>query len=163
MMNVRLAVPRAVGGACLLLLAVGCGGRVVGSPELSQLQSMSTEVTTLEFTRTIAGQSNAPPPLHVTVSEALEAQALYRATLALPEMATPGSACPAEGATVRYHLTFFSGGSVVAQAVEEPDGCQRVALAGVSGPLVASDAYWARLSQGLGVPESIMYPESILH
>jgi hypothetical protein len=146
----------------LLLLGAGCGGRTDGAPALLQLQSLSSDVTTLEFTRTTSEQSNPPPPLRVTVSDPSQAQALYLGTLSLPEMSVPASACPSD-ATVRYQLTFRSGTSIVMQAVEEPDGCERVAIDGVARPLIAGDAYWARLSQGLGVPESIMYPESTLH
>jgi hypothetical protein len=162
MMTVRLGVLYAASGMGFLLLGVGCGGRTERAPELSQLQALSSDVTTLEFTRTTSGQSNPPPPLQVTVDTPIEAQALYQATLSLPEMSAPASGCPSE-ASVRYQLTFRSGASIVMQAVEEPDGCQRVAVAGVARPLIAGDAYWARLSQGLGVPESIMYPESTLH
>jgi hypothetical protein len=64
---------------------------------------------------------------------------------------------------VLYHLTFRDARSGVAimQADEEPHGCQRVTIAGVALPLVAGPEYRARLSTGLGVPESIMYPESM--
>ena len=161
-MSVRLPVFWALGGSGLLFFGAGCGGRTENKPPLSQLQSMASDITTLEFTRTTTGQSNPPAPLHVVVSDTVEAQALYRLTLALPELLGPASECPAD-MSVHYHLTFLSGTSVVLEAVEEPDGCQRVAVGGLAQPLVGGNAYWARLSLGLGVPESIMYPEASLH
>jgi hypothetical protein len=146
------------GGAVLLALCGGCGGRTTDG-ELSQLSAAGDGVTALDFTRTVL-VANPPPPLQVTVTDPSEVRALYRETLTLPELTAPKPACPSDVA-VRYHLTFRSGASVVMQADEEPDGCQRVVIAGVSNALVAGNAYWARLSKGLGVPESVMYPNGL--
>jgi hypothetical protein len=150
---------RAVGtaAAALALLGVGCGGRLADD-SLTLLASQSSDVTTLDFTRTISATVKPVAPLEVTVANPADAQDLYRATVSLP-LATSTTTCASDG-SVRYHLTFRDAGSgaILMQADEEPDGCQLVTISGVSHALVAGPAYWARLSQGLGVPESIMYP-----
>jgi hypothetical protein len=143
-------------GACALGLGAltSCGGAVSKDDALASLDSQAGAVTTLEFTRSVY-TGKATPPLNVAVTDPVQVRDLYRTTLALPELTPSDGLC--DGADVVYHLTFKVGASVVMEADERPDGCQAVTIAGVPS-LVAGPAYWARLSAGLGVPESIMYP-----
>ena len=142
------------GLALALAFAPGCGGQVDGASKLSQFTSQVNDLTTLEFTRT---STAGAAPLHVEITTPSDVQTIYRATFSLPEMA--GTATCTEG-VIHYRLTFKSGSTTIVQVDEEPDGCERVSVPGVAVPLVAGDAYWAKLSEGLGVPESIMYPET---
>ena len=152
MMTARLAVTCASVGLALASLS-GCGGQV-NSSKVSEFESHADDLTTLDFTRT---STPGAAPLNVQIVDPVDVQAIYRATLSLPEMS--GSS-PCTNGVVHYHLVFKSGGTTVTEIDEEPDGCERVTVPGVTVPLIAGDTYWAKLSEGLGVPESIMYPES---
>jgi hypothetical protein len=74
---------------------------------MDALRNESGSITTAEFTTSSSIPSNPPPAVHVTVSNATKAQALYAATLALPAFPPGQYNCP-EDLGIQYTLAFRS-------------------------------------------------------
>jgi hypothetical protein len=146
-----------------LLLAVGCGSKGEDPQRtLEALRNESGSVTTAEFTTSTSLPSNPPPAVHVTVSDAAKAQALYAATLALPPVPPGEYGCPMDFG-INYTLVFRDASSSTVMTTSlDPGGCQGVRMespVGSTGAWTATErSYWSTLASDLGVAESAIYP-----
>ena len=148
-----------------LAAALGCGsGSPNGQPALSsnqdELLTFNPHVARVEFTTGTELPANRPPNIHVTVTDASKAQAIYLATVELPSPPTTGiTSCP-EDSGIFYTLEFFDGGGAeIATAKVDPGGCERVTVTtphGVSSSgwaIEQNGDYWHTLAKNLGIPE----------
>jgi hypothetical protein len=70
----------------------------------------------------------------------------------------PSQSCPADFGVI-YDLTFFLFGDAGALPVKvDASGCLPVSISGESCERRANEAYFSRLAQDLGIPESQIYP-----
>ena len=145
-----------------LAATIAIGGCSAGPGEvIAELQARRALVTKLEFTTTSSLPSNPPPPVHVSLTDATAAESVYDATLALPVFPDGTFSCPADFG-ILYHLVFSGSDGTIMIADVNPTGCGDVHVAGAGSSVVlrtsTSPDYWPALAQGLGIPESEIYP-----
>jgi hypothetical protein len=144
-----------------LAATIAIGGCSAGPGEvIAELQARRAFVTEVEFTTTSSQPSNPPPPVRVSLTDAIAAESVYDATLALPVFPDGTFSCPADFG-ILYHLVFSSSDGTVMIADVNPNGCGDVRVAGAGSSVVlrssTSPTYWPALAQGLGIPESEIY------
>lgn len=114
----------------------------------------SLRVSAVRIVRSSEFPQNGILSFDKTVRDAAQAQRLYAALIALPEMPSGTYSCGAD-LGVAYHFTFYQGATAVATAMVKPDGCQGATLPDGSYRWAATDQTFWQLFEGLtGIPAS---------
>ncbi|HVZ72474.1 MAG TPA: hypothetical protein VHJ20_08875 [Polyangia bacterium] len=132
-----------------LVLVAACGGS-------TQLEPSAVSGLELSTTNPLG---NPWTDVEVTVTDPTRAQAIYDATVSLPDSPSGTYNCP-EDSGVRYDVTFTSGTTTIMSAVLSPTGCRDVAISGSTTRRAVDETYWASLAQNLGVAKATLEGES---
>ena len=157
-MRLRITIP-AVLGAALLLSA--CGSPSSSGPTTTTPSARTAyiclvipRVDRLVVTRHAPGhQFIFRFPSVVTVTNALDAQAVAKAACALPDAPKGAQACPAEFA-ISYHLVFAVRGEkgMGGEAIDvNPTGCQLVTGLGTVREAMSPIAFYRLLGNAMGL------------
>ena len=160
-MRLRITIP-AVLSAALLLSA--CGGPSSNGPtttspsaKTAYLCKVIPRVDRLVVTRHAPGhQFIFRFPSVVTVTNALDAQAVAKAACALPDAPKGAQACPAEFA-ISYHLVFAvrgEKGTGVEALDVNPTGCQSVEGLEAVREVMSHPAFFRVLGRAMGLKNS---------
>lgn len=146
-----------------LVVAAACGGAVDSTPGSGSSgngdSSVSEEIVSVSFSSGSSNPAYPPPNVHVTVNDATRARALYKTLRAQPAFPQETLNCPADF-EISYRVTFLSSaGTTVAWASLDPNGCEPLWIgSGSDQTELWADNVWPALAQGLGIPESEIYP-----
>lgn len=155
-MHERRRSTRGVKGAAVLVLAAAimAVGAVIFVTRAKSAAMSSLRVSAVRIVRTGDYPQNGILPFDKTIRDAAQAQRLYDALIALPEMPSGTYNCGAD-LGVAYHLTFYQGATAVATAMVKPDGCQGATLPDGSSRWAATDqTFWQVFEEVTGIPAS---------
>ncbi|WIG61522.1 MAG: hypothetical protein OJF49_004270 [Ktedonobacterales bacterium] len=132
---------------CMPILLTACG-----HTDPSSVLGHSTAMpSSLRVVRYVILPSNEAAPLDRTVTSTL-VQSLYTLIPSLPFGPKGDVSCPVDFG-LRFELTFSRSSQVLMRAVASPEGCGTISWDTSEGRLT-TEAFWSKLAQILGVPES---------
>jgi hypothetical protein len=122
-------------------------------------------MSSLHFATGFLAGNPPPPNVDIALKDAVKAQAIYDATMNLPQFPDSRTNCPSDPG-VRYTIDFSNDQGPVVEAVLNPWGCSDVEITGEitgsQGRQARDPAYWSTLAQNLGIDESLIYPAAPL-